>query len=88
MRTLLPMINEAARCLQEGVVRRPGDVDLAMVLGTGFPPFRGGLLRYADSLGIDRVVSRLDVLASRFGTRMAPADLLKEMEKRGRKFFG
>ncbi len=88
MRTLLPMLNEAARCLQEGVARRPGDVDLAMVLGTGFPPFRGGLLRYADSLGIDRVVSRLDVLASRFGTRMAPADLLKEMEKRGRKFFG
>lgn len=43
------MINEAARCLEEQVVARPDDVDLGMIMGTGFPPFRGGLLRFADS---------------------------------------
>lgn len=53
------MINEAALALEEGVVARPQDVDLAMVYGTGFPPFRGGLLRHADSVGIGGVVERL-----------------------------
>ena len=53
------MVNEAALALEEGVVTRPQDVDLAMVYGTGFPPFRGGLLRHADSVGIGAVVERL-----------------------------
>jgi 3-hydroxyacyl-CoA dehydrogenase/enoyl-CoA hydratase/3-hydroxybutyryl-CoA epimerase len=48
-RMVLAMLNEAAVCLEDGVVREPRDVDVAMVYGTGFPPFRGGLLRYADS---------------------------------------
>jgi 3-hydroxyacyl-CoA dehydrogenase/enoyl-CoA hydratase/3-hydroxybutyryl-CoA epimerase len=88
MRTLLPMVNEAARCLAEGVARRPGDVDLAMILGTGFPPFRGGLLRWADTVGIRDLVSRLEVMASRYGERMAPAELLREMSRRDTGFFG
>src|SRR5687768_1794660 len=54
-RLVLLMINEAARCLEEGVVESAADVDLAMVMGTGFAPFRGGPLRYADSLGLPKV---------------------------------
>jgi transcriptional regulator with XRE-family HTH domain len=53
------MVNEAALALDEGVVARPDDVDLAMVYGTGFPPFRGGLLRHADTVGIGAIVERL-----------------------------
>ena len=51
-RLVLPMINEAAFCLEDGIVAEPGKLDLAMIFGTGFPPFRGGLLRYADALGL------------------------------------
>ena len=54
------MINEAARCLEEGVVEAPGDIDVGMIFGTGFPPFRGGLLRYADHIGVDRVAGDLE----------------------------
>ncbi|HSH95495.1 MAG TPA: 3-hydroxyacyl-CoA dehydrogenase family protein, partial [Roseimicrobium sp.] len=58
-RMVLPMINEAARCLEEEVVQAPEDIDFAMVMGTGFAPFRGGPLRYADSLGMDLVLREL-----------------------------
>ncbi|MBN1870261.1 MAG: enoyl-CoA hydratase/isomerase family protein [Candidatus Omnitrophica bacterium] len=54
------MINEAARCLEDGVVDDPGAIDVGMIFGTGFPPFRGGLLRYADSVGIDNIVGDLE----------------------------
>jgi len=67
------MINEAARTLDDGVVERPADIDLAMIMGTGFPPFRGGLLRYADSLGVTMVASRLRGHAERLGSRFEPA---------------
>ena len=71
-RLVLPMVNEAAFCLEDDVVADPARLDLAMIFGTGFPPFRGGLLRYADSLGLGRVFSRLDDLAERLGPRFAP----------------
>jgi 3-hydroxyacyl-CoA dehydrogenase/enoyl-CoA hydratase/3-hydroxybutyryl-CoA epimerase len=86
-RLLLPMINEAALCLEDGVVGDPARLDLAMIFGTGFPPFRGGLLRYADSLGLDRVFSRLDDLAERLGPRFAPADSIRDLANAGRGFF-
>jgi 3-hydroxyacyl-CoA dehydrogenase/enoyl-CoA hydratase/3-hydroxybutyryl-CoA epimerase len=85
-RLILPMINEAARCLEQGVVRHPGQVDLAMILGAGFPPFRGGLLRYADTLGLATVVQGLEALASRHGTRFITTRLLMEMARSGRRF--
>ena len=50
-RLFLPMLTEASRVLMEGIVREPGDVDMGLILGIGFPPFRGGLLRWADTLG-------------------------------------
>ena len=62
-RLVFPVINEAAICLAEGVVRRPEDIDLAMVFGTGFAPFRGGPLQYAQSVGIQNVVDGLSELA-------------------------
>jgi 3-hydroxyacyl-CoA dehydrogenase/enoyl-CoA hydratase/3-hydroxybutyryl-CoA epimerase len=87
-RLVLPMINEACRCLESGIVKAPGQVDLAMVLGTGFPPFRGGLLRHADSLGLSAVVQGLEALAARHGTRFVSTRLLMEMARDGRRFYG
>jgi len=86
-RMVLPMVNEAALCLVEGIARTPADIDLAMVLGTGFPPFRGGLLRYADTLGIVDVVQRLDRLASVHGPRFRPVPLLRDLARSGRTFL-
>jgi 3-hydroxyacyl-CoA dehydrogenase/enoyl-CoA hydratase/3-hydroxybutyryl-CoA epimerase len=87
-RCVLLMINEAAFCLMEKIVRRPHDVDAGMIFGTGFPPFRGGLLRYADTLGMKRLVERLQHYAEKFGERFLPADLLVEMARQGRGFYG
>jgi 3-hydroxyacyl-CoA dehydrogenase/enoyl-CoA hydratase/3-hydroxybutyryl-CoA epimerase len=86
-RLVLPMINEAVRCLESGIASRPEDVDLAMVLGTGFPPFRGGLLRYADYLTVAVVVQGLQHLADRHGPRFQPARSLLDMTRGGRRFF-
>ncbi|MBL7715841.1 MAG: enoyl-CoA hydratase/isomerase family protein [Bdellovibrionales bacterium] len=86
-RCVLPMINEAARCLEEKVVETAGEVDLGMIMGTGFPPFRGGLLRYADTLGVKHVVERLRHYETRFGARYAPSPALLEREKSGANFY-
>ena len=87
-RLLLPMINEAAFCLADGVVARAEKLDLAMIFGTGFPPFRGGLLKYADSLGTGHIRARLTELASRFGPRFAPAPLVAHLAETGGSFYG
>jgi 3-hydroxyacyl-CoA dehydrogenase/enoyl-CoA hydratase/3-hydroxybutyryl-CoA epimerase len=86
-RMVLPMVNEAALCLLEGIARTPSDVDLAMVMGTGFPPFRGGLLRHADSLTLVEVVQRMDNLASIHGPRFRPVPLLRDLARSGRTFL-
>jgi 3-hydroxyacyl-CoA dehydrogenase/enoyl-CoA hydratase/3-hydroxybutyryl-CoA epimerase len=75
-RLTLTFVNEAARCLDEGVLRSPAEGDLGAVLGLGFPPFLGGPFRYADALG-DRVVRSLERLAASHGDRHAPADALR-----------
>ena len=84
---VLPMINEAAFCLEDRVVGEPGKLDLAMIFGTGFPPFRGGLLRYADAIGLGRVFARLDDLAERLGPRFAPADTIQRLANERRGFY-
>src|SRR5688572_920128 len=84
---LLAMINEASLILDEKIVASAGELDLAMIMGTGFPPFRGGLLRYADSLGLPYVVSRLDELSSRVGPRFRPNEPLKRLADRDGKFY-
>jgi 3-hydroxyacyl-CoA dehydrogenase len=86
-RLVLPMINEACRILEEKVVRQPSDVDVGMIYGTGFPPFRGGLLRYADHLGARVVAERLLALAGRLGARFKPCDALMERASRGERFY-
>lgn len=86
-RMILPMINEAAAILDEKIVSSPADIDLAMILGTGFPPFRGGLLRYADSLGLPYALARLNDLESRLGPRFAATAALRRMGENDRKFF-
>jgi len=86
-RLVLPMVNEAAYCLAEGVVASPAKLDLAMIFGTGFPPFRGGLCAYADALGAQAVVDGLRKLARDKGARFAPAPLLIEMARTGKTFF-
>ncbi len=87
-RLLLSMVNEAAVCLEEQVCRGAAEVDLAMVLGTGFPPFRGGLLHHADEVGVAVVVDRLARLADAHGERFRPATLLRRMVREERRFFG
>jgi 3-hydroxyacyl-CoA dehydrogenase len=72
----LAMVNEAAHCLAEGVVADAGMLDLALVYGAGFPPFRGGPLRHADSLGLARVEARLTALRAEKGERFKPAPLI------------
>jgi len=86
-RCVLVMINEAAQCLAEGVVRRPQEVDAGMIFGTGFPPFRGGLLRYADSLGSSRVVERLEFYANQFGAHFRPVAALMDLAKQNKNFY-
>jgi 3-hydroxyacyl-CoA dehydrogenase / enoyl-CoA hydratase / 3-hydroxybutyryl-CoA epimerase len=86
-RLVLPMINEAAFCLEDEIVTESAKLDLAMIFGTGFPPFRGGLLRHADAIGLDRVFTRLDDLAERLGPRFAPADLIQGLANARRGFY-
>jgi 3-hydroxyacyl-CoA dehydrogenase/enoyl-CoA hydratase/3-hydroxybutyryl-CoA epimerase len=76
-RCLYPMINEAARALDEAIVESPAMGDLALVLGIGWPPFRGGLLQWADEVGIGRIAARLDEWASAVGPRLAPSKALR-----------
>lgn len=85
-RLVLAMINEAALCLGEGVVRDAGEVDLAMVMGAGFPPFRGGVLRYADVFGLAKAVTRLTALRAEKGDRFKPAPLLVSLAGSGGSF--
>jgi 3-hydroxyacyl-CoA dehydrogenase/enoyl-CoA hydratase/3-hydroxybutyryl-CoA epimerase len=86
-RLVLLMVNEAARCLEEGIVATPGEVDLAMVMGTGFAPFRGGPLRYADTAAVSKVVDDLNRYAANAGPHYTPCNLLKDMAKTGRRFY-
>ena len=86
-RCVLAMVNEAARCLQEGILRSPRDGDIGAVFGLGFPPFRGGPFRYADTVGVHEILSRLDTLDGRFAERFKPAELFVEMAKANRRFY-
>jgi len=86
-RCILIMVNEAALCLEEGIIGKPEYLDMAMIMGTGFPPFRGGLCRYADAQGIASVVERLKNLEAKHGKRFKPAKLLVKMAKDGERFY-
>jgi len=80
-------INEAAFMMEEGICDRPQDMDLAMIYGTGFPPYRGGVLRYADKWGIQHVYDKLVELEGQYGVRFKPAQRIKEMAETGKTFY-
>lgn len=87
-RLILSMINEAAACLREEVVPDPEDLELAMIFGTGFPPFRGGLLKFADSMGPATIVDALETLQVKHGDRFAPDPYLITLAQSGNTFLG
>jgi 3-hydroxyacyl-CoA dehydrogenase len=62
-------------------------MDLALIYGTGFPPYRGGILRYADKWGLKNVYKKLVALEKQYGLRFKPSDLIKEMAERGEVFY-
>ena len=86
-RMVLAMINEASLILEEKIVASAGELDLAMIMGTGFPPFRGGLLRYADSLGTAHIVARLDELAKSVGPRYKANEPLRRLAASNATFY-
>lgn len=86
-RAMLTMINEASRCLEEDIVHDAEHLDMAMIMGTGFPAFRGGLLRYADERGLSSVCRSLGALSETCGKRFEPSPLLLEMERKGERFY-
>ncbi|RXJ60825.1 3-hydroxyacyl-CoA dehydrogenase NAD-binding domain-containing protein [Candidatus Marinarcus aquaticus] len=86
-RAILIMVNEASRCLEEGIIDNVAYLDYAMIAGTGFPAFRGGLLKYADELGIDYIVSKLLEFEKRHGERFRPSQLLLDLQKNKKTFY-
>jgi len=86
-RMIYPMINEAARCLEENIVTSTRDVDIGMIFGTGFAPFRGGLLNFADSEGLDKIVEVLRSFEKQFGERFKPCAHLLKIQKNDGSFY-
>jgi 3-hydroxyacyl-CoA dehydrogenase/enoyl-CoA hydratase/3-hydroxybutyryl-CoA epimerase/3-hydroxyacyl-CoA dehydrogenase/enoyl-CoA hydratase/3-hydroxybutyryl-CoA epimerase/enoyl-CoA isomerase len=85
-RLFLPMLLEATRCLAEGIVREPADVDMGLILGIGFPAWRGGILRWTDAQGLDRVLARLKRY-EHLGPRFHPTELLRKLAAEKKSFY-
>ena len=86
-RCVLLMLNEAAMCLDEGVIRSARDGDIGAIFGIGFPPFLGGPFRYIDALGVSHVISRLEYYQALYGDKFSPANSLKKMAEVGKNFY-
>jgi 3-hydroxyacyl-CoA dehydrogenase/enoyl-CoA hydratase/3-hydroxybutyryl-CoA epimerase len=86
-RCALQLVNEAARCLEENVLRNPRDGDVGAIFGLGFPAYLGGPFRYADSLGPSKVVDYLEHWQDKLGDRFEPAPLLLDLAKQHQKFY-
>ncbi|MBO1256086.1 fatty acid oxidation complex subunit alpha FadJ [Alteromonas sp. 5E99-2] len=86
-RCVMMMLNEAARCLDEAVIRCPRDGDIGAIFGIGFPPFLGGPFRYMDTLGIDNVVETLTHFADTLDEKFKPAECLVTMAEEGKTFY-
>ena len=84
---MLPMVNEIARCLEESIVASPAEADMALIMGIGFPPFRGGACRYVDQVGIGNYVALCDKYAH-LGKAYEAPQLLRDMAAANKKFFG
>ena len=82
---MLPMLMESSRCLEENIVETPMEVDMGLIYGLGFPPFRGGIFRWADSAGLNELLKRTEKLNS-FGKIYEPTEQIREMAKDGQLF--
>ena len=87
MRLVLVFVNEAMRCLGEGILRSPRDGDVGAIFGLGFPPFRGGPFRYVDSIGPAEILRRTESYRDRFGARFEPAPTLVNLAKNNGRFY-
>ncbi|MFZ3432416.1 fatty acid oxidation complex subunit alpha FadJ [Vibrio harveyi] len=87
LRCVLPMLNEAVRCLDDGIIRSPRDGDIGAIFGIGFPPFLGGPFRYMDQFGLKELVEKMNEFASKYGDRYAPCDGLLTRAGEGRNFY-
>jgi 3-hydroxyacyl-CoA dehydrogenase / enoyl-CoA hydratase / 3-hydroxybutyryl-CoA epimerase len=87
-RMVLAMINEGARCLEDGIVEDADSIDVAMIFGAGFPPFRGGPMRHADTVGLRQVEARIGALRAEKGERFAPSALLGRLAAQDGRFTG
>ncbi|WP_339800890.1 fatty acid oxidation complex subunit alpha FadB [uncultured Marinobacter sp.] len=86
-RMMIPLCMETVRCLEDGIVESPADADMGLIYGIGFPPFRGGALRYIDDMGVDKFIELADKFAD-LGALYHPTEKLRAMAKNGKKFFG
>ena len=84
---MIPLCLETVRCLEDGIVETAAEADMGLIYGIGFPPFRGGALRYIDSIGVAEFVALADKYAD-LGPLYHPTEKLREMAKNGQKFFG
>lgn len=84
-RLMIPMLNETVRCLSEGIVASAAEADMGLVYGIGFPPFRGGALKYLDSIGLDAFLAKCEKYAH-LGALYAPLDVVRDMAKNGKRF--
>jgi 3-hydroxyacyl-CoA dehydrogenase/enoyl-CoA hydratase/3-hydroxybutyryl-CoA epimerase len=87
MRCVLAFVNEALRCLGEGILRSARDGDVGAVFGLGFPPFRGGPFRYVDAVGPGEILRRTERYRDRFGARFEPAPTLVNLAKNNARFY-
>ncbi|MDA3922530.1 MAG: fatty acid oxidation complex subunit alpha FadB [Salinisphaera sp.] len=85
-RMMIPLIIEAARSLEEGIAETPNEVDMGLIMGLGFPPFRGGAFKYADSLGLKTVCDKADQYA-RLGKLYEPTERMRDMAASGETYF-
>jgi len=86
-RCVYMMLNEAARCLDEGIVRNARDGDIGTIFGIGFPPFLGGPFRYIDKVGVKSIVAQLTQWASEYGERYTPCDALIKMAEQDQGYY-
>ena len=80
------LVNEAAKCLEDGIIDNPVDGDIGLVFGIGFAPFKGGPFRYMDAVGVTSYVDRMNRFADELGEQFEPCQLLKDYAASGKKF--
>jgi len=84
---MIPLCIETVRCLEDGIVETAAEADMGLIFGIGFPPFRGGALRYIDSIGVDKFCEMADKHVD-LGALYHPTDGMRKMAKAGKKYFG